>query len=63
MGLNSAIAVVENYLKWRKGEIETKTYSFAEISMALDVVIEAAKGLLIMEIMEQMKNLQAQKND
>lgn len=57
-GLQSAIIVAVNYQKWRKGEIEELIYSPEEISMALEVVIEAAKVLLILE---QIKSQQAQK--
>ena len=59
-GLQSAIIVAVNYQKWRKRETEELTYSPEEISMALEVVIEAAKVLLILE---QIKSQQAQKND
>lgn len=59
-GLQSAIIVAVNYQKWRKREIEEIIYSPEEISMALEVVIEAAKVLLILE---QIKSQQAQKND
>ena len=59
-GLQSAIIVAVNYQKWRKGDIEELIYSPEEISMALEVVIEAAKVLLILE---QIKSQQAQKND
>ena len=57
-GLQSAIIVAVNYQKWRKGDIEELIYSPEEISMALEVVIEAAKVLLILE---QIKSQQAQK--
>ena len=57
-GLQGAIIVAVNYQKWRKGDIEELIYSPEEISMALEVVIEAAKVLLILE---QIKSQQAQK--
>ena len=57
-GLQSAIIVAEHYQSWRKGNIHTITYSPTEVSMALEVVTEAAKVLLIME---GIKNQQAQK--
>ena len=59
-GLQSAIIVAEYYQSWRKGKVQTITYSPTEISMALEIVIEAAKVLLILE---QIKNQQAQNND
>ena len=57
-GLQSAIIVAGHYQGWRKGKIQTIAYSPEEISMALEVVIEAAKVLLILE---QIKSQQAQK--
>lgn len=58
--LQSAIIVAGHYQSWRKGDIQAITYSPTEISMALEITIEAAKVLLILE---QIKNQQAQKND
>jgi hypothetical protein len=61
-GLQSAIIVVERYQRWRKGE-DLDMYEACtprDISIALEVVTEAAKVLLIIE---QIKNQQAQKND
>lgn len=57
-GLQGAISVVEYYQKWRKGDVPTAIYSPAEISIALEIVTEAAKVLLILE---QIKNQQAEK--
>lgn len=48
-GLQSALIVVGYYQKWRKGEIEELIYSPKDVSMALDVVIEAAMVLLALE--------------
>ena len=64
-GLQGAIIVAVNYQKWRKGEIEELIYSPKVVSMALNVVVEAAKALLVLE---QIKNGEAlkrlmQKND
>ena len=47
--LQSAIIVAGHYQSWRKGEIQAITYSPTEISMALEITIEAAKVLLILE--------------
>jgi hypothetical protein len=57
-GLQSAIMVVNHYQNWRKGKIQTITYSPTEVSMALEILIESAKVLLIME---GIKNRQAAK--
>ena len=59
-GLQSAIIVVDYYQRWRKGEDSDLfgKYTSLEISMALEVVTEAAKVLLIIE---GIKNQQAQK--
>jgi hypothetical protein len=61
-GLQSAITVVGYYQRWRKGEDLdlSEKYTSREISIALEVVTEAAKVLLTME---RIKNQQAQKND
>jgi hypothetical protein len=59
-GLQSAIIVADHYQKWRKGEIQTIIYSPTEVSMALEILTESAKVLLIIE---GIKNQQAQNND
>jgi hypothetical protein len=61
-GLQSAITVVDQYQRWRKGEDSDlfRKYTPQEITIALEVVTEAAKVLLTME---KIKNQQAQKND
>lgn len=59
-GLQMAIAVVEHYQKWRKGDIEAMYYRPTEITMSLKIVTEAAKVLLILE---RIKNQQSEKND
>lgn len=57
-GLQSAIIVAVNYQKWRKGEIEELIYEPRVVSMALNVVVEAAKTLLVLE---QIRNGEALK--
>jgi hypothetical protein len=64
-GLQSAIIVAVNYQKWRKGEIDELIYEPRVVSMALNVVVEAAKTLLVLEQIrngEALKRLM-QKND
>lgn len=56
-GLQSAISVVEHFQKWRKGEIKDIIFAPKEISLALTVVMEAAKVLLILEKLESQKSL------